>query len=554
MKILKKRTVSMLIVTVLLAMLLGGVVDTDLVCADVNESTGQYPTVYSINLGTRPLYAISGGWNSTDGVKVYYGNNLFRVLGSSNQTQSVSKDSVLLNKDYRIEEYASFSDSGNKWTESNTRNYLNNNYYNTAFSNKEKQAILDTTLEEVETYTVNGANYIDVPSVDKIFALSAMEANDLYEDNAARTWGNHSWLRSSDSDNTGNVASVYGGGAIETYNYGNPWIRVSPAFNLDKSVILFTSAQTMDKTSEITEDSTAISESSYTGNKTWKLTLKDSSKSIKVWQSKSVTVDDEGQVNIPFDYITDTDNEVNQVSIMITDEAYDAVNAKILYYGKLAVSDLNRSISGSITEVLGNGNFILPEDLRNKSLGTDYHMYIIAECVNTDTYTDYASSPKEITLNDVVDVITYISVPNPITVANGTAYADMGLPDQVNIRTMMGKADAADVVWDTSEPISGSYDSAVTEEQNITLKGTLIIPEGVVVSQGTPVTTIAVKIDKKQESVNKNIDRASHNNDKLTAAPQTGDDSELIKWKMILIIAVMGVVFINNRKRCLIQK
>ena len=275
------------------------------------DVTEQYPTVYSMNIGTTPLYSLSGGWNNTEGVKVYYGTSgLFRVLGSSNDTQTVGNEAILMNSDSQLDEYISFSNSGNSWTDSNVQKYLNSTYYNNFLSEVERNAILDTTYTEINTaYMVNNVNYSDVSSIDKVFVLSAKEADKLYADNNSRSCGAHVWLRSSNSENSGEVASMYGTGEIARVEYHNPWIRICPAFNLDKSAVLFTTAAIIDKTAEITKDSTIISDKEYTGEKIWKLTLRDTAKSIKVWQSKYVIMDSDGEVSIPFDYVTNTENE-----------------------------------------------------------------------------------------------------------------------------------------------------------------------------------------------------------------------------------------------------
>lgn len=275
------------------------------------DVTEQYPTVYSMNIGTTPLYSLSGGWNNTEGVKVYYGTSgLFRVLGSSNDTQTVGNEAILMNSDSQLDEYISFSNSGNSWTDSNVQKYLNSTYYNNFLSEVERNAILDTTYTEINTaYMVNNVNYSDVSSIDKVFVLSAKEADKLYADNNSRSCGAHVWLRSSNSENSGEVASIYGNGEIASVEYNNPYIRICPAFNLDKSAVLFTTAAIMDKTAEITKDSTIISDKEYTGEKIWKLTLRDTAKSIKVWQSKYVIMDSDGEVSIPFDYVTNTENE-----------------------------------------------------------------------------------------------------------------------------------------------------------------------------------------------------------------------------------------------------
>ena len=452
------------------------------------DVTEQYPTVYSMNIGTTPLYSLSGGWNKTEGVKVYYGTSgLFRVLGSSNDTQTVGNEAILMNSDSQLDEYISFSNSGNSWTDSNVQKYLNSTYYNNSLSEVERNAILDTTYTEINTaYMVNNANYSDVSSIDKVFVLSAKEADKLYADNDSRSCGAHVWLRSSNSENSGEVASMYGTGEIARVEYHNPWIRICPAFNLDKSAVLFTTAAIIDKTAEITKDSTIISDKEYTGEKIWKLTLRDTAKSIEVWQSKYVTMDSDGEVSIPFAYVTNTENEVNQVSVMITDKSYDD-DAKILYYGKLDIAGPTQSYD---IEVFGNGSFVLPESLRNKTLGTDYHMYIIAECVNDDTHTDYASNPREITLSDVQYKLTGAPTANP---AAGTYTENQSV-------TLTSSTEGATIYYTTdgSEPTpTGGVPGGTTQEYTA--------PIAVTGTEGQSITTVikamAVKSGMQDSSV-----------------------------------------------------
>lgn len=551
----------------------------------------EYPTVYSINLGVTPLYAVSGGWNSDKGVKVYYGtNSVFRVLRDCSSTQTVSKDAVLLNMDKQIDKYSTFSNTGNNWNDSNIRSYLNGDYFNNSFTDIEKNAILDTDLAEFITpYTVNNDSYVDVSSKDKIFALSAWEENELYADDTSRNCGAHVWLRSSVHDNSQKAASMTGMGNIQSFDCNNPWLRVNPAFNLDNSAVLFTTIPELDKTAKIT-DSANITDTPYTGDKLWKLTLKDAGKTVNVTENKAVTKSADGVITVPYTY-TDTATtdaeKANQISVMITDKAYTESDAQILYYGALQTDSIN---SGS-----GKGTFELPNGLDGKTLGSDYHVYILAEHINDTNATDYASEPVEITniynvinrveatinqpkggqplstaiecttegvekaqlywtdtTNNNVDTTakyypwTYkahlsftpksgyaftdateiavngwglgneksvnedgtltvtgdfessrdkllsITAPAPITVANGTAYADMNLPSQVEITTEDRAFTKLGVTWNTDSPVSGSYDPSKMEEQKITLKGTVDRPEEI--DFGTIERTIQIEV------------------------------------------------------------
>ncbi|MDD6339122.1 MAG: ubiquitin-like protein [Butyrivibrio sp.] len=348
---------------------------------------------YIMNIGAAHLQGNSG-WEKSDGLKLRFGKRdrnvtEYRVLGDTPDSQSVSGGTgILLNADNVIENsHMQFN---------NTRTYLQQLYNNgDVFSALEKAAIMETTLNARSEYTVNTNNFKDTESSDYIFLLSAHEASNLYLSDADRNNGAHCWLRSIDSTNSSNAASYYGNGKIDKFGCANPYIRVTPAFNIRPSEIIFTFHSNVDKATANGITNKKYSDASYNNN-TWKLTLKDSSKTIKVTNSKKVTRDSNDKLNIPFDYMTDLNYEVNQVSVMITDKGYNDNGAKILYYGKLDTTMEYDYTSGSMKEVFGNGIFVLPEELRNKKLGEDYHLYMMAEHISENNTTDYSSVPTEI--------------------------------------------------------------------------------------------------------------------------------------------------------------
>lgn len=90
------------------------------------------------------------------------------------------------------------------------------------------------------------------------------------------------------------------------------------------------------------------------------------------------------------------------------------------------------------------------------------------------------------------DKLLSITAPAPITVANGTAYADMNLPSQVEITTEDRAFTKLGVTWNTDSPFSGSYDPSKMEEQKITLKGTVNRPEEI--DFGTIERTIQIEV------------------------------------------------------------
>ena len=92
------------------------------------------------------------------------------------------------------------------------------------------------------------------------------------------------------------------------------------------------------------------------------------------------------------------------------------------------------------------------------------------------------------------DKLTSITAPQAITVANGTAYSAMNLPDQVNIVTEGNTESSAPVTWDTTTPASGSYDPAVLTEQTVTLNGTVACPDSIDANGVSLTTTITITI------------------------------------------------------------
>ncbi len=92
------------------------------------------------------------------------------------------------------------------------------------------------------------------------------------------------------------------------------------------------------------------------------------------------------------------------------------------------------------------------------------------------------------------DKLTSITAPQPINVANGTAYDAMNLPATVNIVTEGNTASSAQVTWDTTTPESGSYDPSVLAEQTVTLKGTVTCPDSIDANGITLTTTITITI------------------------------------------------------------
>ena len=603
------------------------------VSVSVPDKPWEAPEVKAISFGTPGITNPAVG-KSTDkpwtGSYVYFGTYngspiKYRVLDSDTTTFSNDNttNTMLLDCDSLLFE-SKFDDSSNEWATSYLKRYLNSEkgegydyssegFLTTAFTSSEQSAIASSTKISVDSSDGNEGicRWCQWTTLndDKIFLLDVKEAcNTSYgyskvdgAINRKKTGNNNDttswWLRSA-------VIPFNGIGIVrdEFFSFANrvpsesEKVYVSPDLNVNLSSILLSSATGVGKTSAITKDSDQIN---TIASNEWKLTLKDAGKTVNVTENKAVTKSADGVITVPYTY-TDTATtdaeKANQISVMITDKAYTESDAQILYYGALQTDSIN---SGS-----GKGTFKLPNGLDGKTLGSDYHVYILAEHVNDTNATDYASEPVEITniynainrveatinqpkggqplstaiectteevekaqlywtdtTNNNVDTTanyypwTYkahlsftpkpgyaftdtteiavngwglgneksvnedgtltvtgdfessrdkllsITAPAPITVANGTAYADMNLPSQVEITTEDKAFTKLGVTWNTASPISGSYDPSKMEEQKIILKGTVDRPEEIDFNNVRDTTLIEVTISAA-ETVN----------------------------------------------------
>lgn len=414
---MKKKFFKKLQAGFLALVLIAGVLPTGLRPLTVHAATD----VKTMNLDISRLAPSDGSWDANDH-KVWFGQyggtpTAFRVLKAENGTMLLDCDTILLN-DY-FDDNSSANDgqtSGNpnEWTGSDLEKWLNGtDYYGSTsvFTLGEKSAILQTELAASDAdYNVNGRLYKDYAANDCVYLLSANEANDLYADNVARvkTGGNaYWWLRSAYADYYDLAGIVYSDGDVSHGNVVSSPPGVSPAFNLNLASVIFASANGVSKSSDTL---TAVTDGS--GTKEWKLTLLDSAKTVKVTDGSSVTKSGD-TITVPYTY---TGNDVSQISVMITSGAYDVTGTEILYYGKL-----NTTLAAS-----GTGTFTLPN-----GLPAGYKIYILAEDVNGEKYTDYASAPVEITVAEPIEAPTADLTENTYTsnqsvnLASATAGTDI---------------------------------------------------------------------------------------------------------------------------------
>ena len=112
-----------------------------------------------------------------------------------------------------------------------------------------------------------------------------------------------------------------------------------------------------------------------------------------------------------------------------------------------------------------------------------------------NTLQDYSIQKRSTVKVELIsDQVANVVTPQSITVDNGTAYEDMGLPTTVTIETYRNATVTADVAWNTTELVSGSYNPAVLTEQTVTLKGIVDCPDELFSNGEEYTTTITVVI------------------------------------------------------------
>ena len=355
----------------------------------------------TVSLGTDVIKNPTAPTASTDtwkGSYVYFGTYdgnpvKYRVLDKN--TTVFGGTTMLLDCDSILwagsNPSSAFDDNSNDWANSNIRTYLNETFLTNNFSAVEQSAIASSTKSTAYSGT-DGADgdggdgtlsYASL-SNDKIFFLDAKEATNTsygYSNNGGsatnreKTGGNANWwLRSANTNNPIYAGFVNSGGAFYDDPVIRPFVGVSPALNINLSSVLFTSV---------------ISGTKGETGAEYKLTLLDNKMTIAGNGNVSRSG---GTVTVPYTISGTNSGSATQVSVLILDKEYTAGNtncATVLAYEKLAVDSFS---------VTGTGTFTLPAGLLDKTCGTDYYAYIIAEDVNGEKETDYASTPVSITV------------------------------------------------------------------------------------------------------------------------------------------------------------
>ena len=354
----------------------------------------------------------AGGWSY-----VYYGTYggnavKYRVLDKA--ATQFGGNTMLLDCNSTLLTHR-FDDDSNVWAGSEIKSWLNGDDFlgdeddpQGAFTLQERAAIASSTKENPSTNDGNGwAGALDWAPLtgEKIFLLDAKEATrpsygyantDDSDSNrsktGAATWW---WLRSTDPDTAYGAGIVDSSGGIYIGSVDIGHNGVSPAFNINLSSVIFSSV---------------ISGSAGEAGAEYKLTIADSNMGITPG-----TITREGTtITIPYTITGTNASNATQVSVLIMDSTYSAGEAATSGYTYLKLSD----------GTLGSGTFTLPAGYADKTCGTDYHAYILAEDVNDGYATDYACTPVIINIPNPIYTITFDAYGGTVTPTSTTTGTD----------------------------------------------------------------------------------------------------------------------------------
>ena len=327
----------------------------------------------------------AGGWSLVYFGK-YNGNPvLYRVLDkaateyNTNKTMLLDCNSTIIN----IQHFQALPNEGYSWANSDIYIWLNGNYFynNTnVFSTIEKNAIAASSKAGESAGDGDGVSNLHFQPLtgEHVFLLDAKEVTNTSYGFASdagtsstrekNVTGSRWWLRSPDDWDTLRVGFVDDDGNVH-YDSIDVDDGVSPALNINLSSVIFSS---------VVSGTAGAAEAKY------KLTLKDTSKLVGITSGSNITRSG-STITIPY---TVAGDNINRISVLVTDKAYTEADATIKSYGKLVVS-------GAIG-TSGTGTYELPASY---DASTD-KVYIIAEQVGASTVTDYAGTPVLITVPD----------------------------------------------------------------------------------------------------------------------------------------------------------
>ncbi len=301
--------------------------------------------------------------------------------------------------------------------------YTNDNFISVAFSSQEISSIADSSVVNSynPVYNTPGGNN----TTDKLFLLSIDEVRNTaygFTDDDSRIAANTTyatnqgcvngiWCLRSTGQVGSDVAFVSAEGSVIDYgHYVDRTFGVRPAFNLNLSSIIFTSAAVGGKSSGNVGAGALTEVENYSGND-WKVTLLDDGSTNSVGSGHanfSATLESNGKVNagdnISISYEDATVGANEYVSAILLNSS-----GELLCYGRIADKS-----SGSAD---GTADITIPAGLA----GGTYTVKVFSEQYNGDKLTDYVSAFSSIFItvessggsNTSVPTVVRTSEPEP---------------------------------------------------------------------------------------------------------------------------------------------
>ncbi len=315
------------------------------------------------------------------------------------------------------------------------------NLYNNGLllSDKQKQAVLNTTLAKESMFkdiTTDLKNQKFFPLSKDEFITYVGNRTKLAKESLAEMW----CLRSKYDINIG-LSVMSENGELNNFPDGYDWeFGIRPAFNLDLSLVLFTSAAENGKSSF---DSIATNPSlgviSSTTNTNWKMTLLDSSKNSFAVTNQPIVNDNV----VSFNYTGATTGSNEYISVMITEGT--SPTETITHYAKVAKP----------TASSGTASFTLPDTF---NVGDTVNLKIFNEQDNGNNKTDLSSDliSKTITVpRNIQTDITGFSI-NEIngTIDLNSYTIELTMPYGTDITNLVPTITLADGA--TIAPLSGA--------------------------------------------------------------------------------------------------
>lgn len=552
-KNLLKKCMALFLTSVCVTMMTLGVSSTtsgnlNNVLAAEDTTTGVISEKTIAGLGTSVMVApkIPEDSNSSwEGSYVYFGSYegspvKYRVLDKNSiDFGSADRPTMLLDCDTGLWEIKNHLYIGNPnpedihnpiwmnssdWNESELKSVLNGDFLLNNFTSLEQSAIAASVKAEPSASDYNSTHPYTPLTGEKIFSL---EFRDVYNN----SYGYRYSLPTRKTDKDGNYIDYPLRSIVHEYRLdaahctisksGNIALRVkeispsayvSPAMNIDHSAILFSSAVKGTAGEYGTE---------------YKLTILD--KDMIIAGNGDVTRKN-NVITIPYTLSGTNMDKATNISVLILENAYnekDKDNAVVKYYGSL-----------DTTNTTGAGTFTLPDEFADKECGKDYYVYILAEDINGEKETDYASNLVEIKIpKNVPEVSDTPEVPNPA-------------PDtKIEYDILDGANNSWETNSDGSLSVRGSGE--FSKFVGVKVNGVLVDDKNYTVTEGSTIITFrkeylntlpagdyTIEIMWTDGSASTEFTVENQKNE----APMTGDTTNVILFLMLSLLSGLCII------------